>query len=172
MAEVPAPQNMGRPDAYIQKTFQPEHLGVAETVNLVREMTGLEKFVVDEQAGTIEVEALPETLSEIEFLLRVFDNQQPDTASPWEVRVFHLDHLSSREAATLLRSKLLVLELAQNKALDRVAVRDSAERLDATAQSCSAAASCRERARFPKSRSRWAIVSHSVFPHAQNESIS
>jgi hypothetical protein len=116
------------------RTFQPRNLGVTEAADMLGEMSGIDSIVADAQAGTIEVQAPATALALMDSYIRVFDTEQPKDAPPRAIRVFRLEHLSAREAVTLLRSQLQVTQAAVNPALQRVAVRDTAERLEAAAK--------------------------------------
>jgi len=122
-AEAPAP-----------RTFAVRHLDLTEAVSMLRGMTGIEEITADPQAGTIVAVAPPSTISQVDTLLKTFDTEQPQNSVPIEIRVFAFDRLSSREAVTLLRTKLSVRQIAMNPDQRRIAVRDTRERLDEAAK--------------------------------------
>lgn len=118
----------------VARTFRPQNLSLEEAVRVLKEMTGIEDLVADRDARTIVARAPAPTIRRMDNLLKTFDTEQPAGSIPMQIRVFRLDHITSLDAITLLRSKLQVTESAQAQDLRRVAVRDTPERLDQAAK--------------------------------------
>ena len=112
------------------KTFTLRALDPREVVSPIREMTGLEDIVVDADAHTLVVRGSAAAIRHAEVFLQVFDNQQTVVQ---EIRVFRLEHISTREATTLVRKQLQVRACMDAPERQRIAVRDTPERLDQAA---------------------------------------
>jgi type II secretory pathway component GspD/PulD (secretin) len=93
-------------------------------------MTGLEDIVTDAEARTLAVRGPATAIRSADTFLRIFDNQQNDAQ---DIRIFRLEHISAREATTLVRMQLQVTELMASPERHRIAVRDTPERLDRVA---------------------------------------
>ena len=87
-------------------------------------------IVADTAGRTLAVRGPAAAIRNADTFLRVFDNKQ---GGEQEIRVFRLEHISAREATALVRSQLQVRELVLSPERQRIAVRDTPERLDRVA---------------------------------------
>jgi type II secretory pathway component GspD/PulD (secretin) len=112
-------------------TLTVQHLDLSEAAGMLRQMTGNEAIKADEQGKAIRMrDASTSVIDMAEMLLRVFDTEPPHDSPPLETRVFRLSHLPARDAVTLLRKQLSAKQVAMNPDRQRIAIRETHEKLE------------------------------------------
>jgi type II secretory pathway component GspD/PulD (secretin) len=79
----------------VSQTFKPVHLGLDEMVSVLKDMTGVQDVVADDEERTIVARGPESMIRRMDSILKTFDSEASTDSGPLQVRVFQVENISS-----------------------------------------------------------------------------